>query len=70
MSMTKLTAGKKGFFREMGYVHAVELIEDRSDDEYVRYLLKFDTPAVEHEVSAKRGFEAYVGWHIRWEQAK
>lgn len=62
----KIAPGRKGLYREMGQQHAVEMLEDRSDVDYKRYYLRFESPAVDHEVSAKRGFEGYVGWSIQW----
>lgn len=67
---------KNGIFSEGGWIAAVKVLEDNSDNEWERYNLEviktiqesaiFKTPVNgwQFEVSADRKYRAYVDWEL------
>lgn len=69
----KIAPGARGVYTEdsVNWSGEIELLEDLSDNEWIKYRIRFDSfplEAIEEQVvSKKRGYEAFVDWRIQWQ---
>lgn len=69
----EIAPGSRGIYTEdsVNWAGEIELLEDLSDHEWVKYRIRFDSFPLEapeeQVVSKKRGCEAFVDWRIQWQ---